>query len=170
MGCLIGKTTGWIIEPRQHADPLQAKLPSSCSSGSANGPCSSATNTAWPGTGTSPPTTTTSSGPCTTPTLTAVTFNEVKTTNYGDTVYIVGSISQLGSWNTDNAVALSASGYTSSNPVWTGKISFPVGTSFQYKYFVKTSSGTVTWESGSNRAYAVAGNCAGTATENDTWM
>ena len=99
-----------------------------------------------------------------------MTFNEVKATNYGDTVYIVGSISQLGSWNTDNAIALSASGYTSSNPVWSGKISFAVGTSFQYKYFIKSSGGSITWESGNNRAYGVSGNCAGTATENDTWM
>ncbi|KAH0144102.1 hypothetical protein KCU67_g13238, partial [Aureobasidium melanogenum] len=148
-----------------------AKLPSSCSSGSATGPCAAATNTNWgnPGSASTGTPTTTTGGSCTTPTAIAVTFNEQKTTVYGETVYIVGSIPALGNWNTDNAVALSASKYTSSNPVWSVTINFATGASFNYKYIKKAQDGTVTWESDPNRSYTVAGNCAGTATENDSW-
>ncbi|KAH0037358.1 extracellular glucoamylase protein, partial [Aureobasidium melanogenum] len=148
-----------------------AKLPSSCSSGSATGPCAAATNTNWgnPGSPSTGTPTTTTGGSCTTPTAIAVTFNEQKTTAYGENIYIVGSIPALGNWNTDNAVALSASKYTSSNPLWTVTINFATGTSFNYKYIKKAQDGTVTWESDPNRSYTVAGNCAGTATENDSW-
>jgi glucoamylase len=146
-------------------------LPSSCSSGSATGPCAAATNTNWgnPGSPSTGTPTTTTGGSCTTPTAIAVTFNEQKTTAYGETVYIVGSIPVLGNWNTDNAVVLSASKYTSSNPVWSVNINFATGASFNYKYIKKAQDGTVTWESDPNRSYTVAGNCAGTATENDSW-
>lgn len=139
-----------------------AKLPSQCSGTSATGPCATATNTNWPGSKTT-------STPCATPTAISVTFNENVQTNYGENVYITGSIAQLGNWNTGSAIALSASKYTSSNPLWYVTISLPTGTSFQYKYFKKESDGSIVWESDPNRQYTVPGSCAGTATENDTW-
>lgn len=132
-----------------------ASLPSSCSATSASGACSTATNTAWPS--------------CATPTLTSVTFNELASTQPGENIYISGSISQLGSWNTNNAVALSAQAYTSDHNIWYVQIKLPPNTSFQYKYFRKESDGTINWESDPNRSYTVPGNCAGTATEADSW-
>lgn len=147
-----------------------ASLPNACSSGSATGPCSTATNTNWGSTPTSSHSSSpTSSGACTTPTLTAVTFNEIATTTYGENVYIVGSTSQLGSWNPSNAIALSASKYTSSDNLWYVTIDLPAGQSFQYKYIRKESNGNIEWESDPNRSYTVPANCQGTATENDTW-
>jgi len=86
----------------------------------------------------------------------AVTFNELATTAYGTTVKIAGSIAALGSWNSGSAVALSASGYTASNPLWSVTINFAPATSFEYKFIQVSSTGTVSWESGSNRAYTVA--------------
>jgi glucoamylase len=146
----------------------QAKLPNSCSSGSATGPCSAATNTNWnnPGSPTTPTATSTAtSSSCTL----AITFNEQKTTSYGENIYIVGSIPALGNWNTANAVALSASGYTASNPKWTVTISFASGTSFNYKYIKKAQDGSVVWESDPNRSYTVGSTCGGSATQNDSW-
>lgn len=141
-----------------------AKLPSSCSGSSATGPCATATSTfSRPGS----PTTT---SPCTaTPTLTNVLFKEVATTTYGENVYILGSITRLGSWNTNNAVALSASNYTSDDNLWFVTLSLPVGTNFQYKYIRKETDGSIRYESDPNRSYTVPGNCAGSATESDTW-
>ncbi|EED14995.1 glucan 1,4-alpha-glucosidase, putative [Talaromyces stipitatus ATCC 10500] len=163
-------------------------IPSSCTTGSAIGTYSTPTATSWPstltsGTGspgsttsatgsvsTSVSATTTSAGSCTTPTSVAVTFDEIATTSYGENVYIVGSISQLGSWNTANAIALSASKYTTSNNLWYVTINLPAGTTFQYKYIRKESDGTVKWESDPNRSYTVPSACGvSTATENDTW-
>jgi glucoamylase len=146
---------------------LQAKAPSVCSRGSATGPCATATNTAWPGR-TSTPTT---PGQCSsTPTNTRVTFNERRTTNFGQTVYISGSISQLGSWDANSAIALSATQYTSSDPLWTAAINLPAGTIFAYKYLIKNQDGSIaSYESDPNRSYTVPRNCAGTATQSDTW-
>lgn len=90
--------------------------------------------------------TTTSSTTCTAATSVSVTFNERVTTTYGENVYVVGSISQLGSWSTSSAIALSASSYTTSNPIWTATISLPIGTTFEYKFIKKESDGSIVWE------------------------
>ncbi|OGE49561.1 hypothetical protein PENARI_c020G01612 [Penicillium arizonense] len=114
--------------------------------------------------------TTASSTTCTAATSVAVTFNELVTTTYGEDVYVVGSISQLGSWSTSSAIALSASSYTSSNPLWTATISLPVGTTFEYKFIKKESDGSIVWESDPNRSYTVPTGCSGTtATASATW-
>ncbi|MEU5885296.1 carbohydrate-binding module family 20 domain-containing protein [Streptomyces sp. NPDC047461] len=84
-----------------------------------------------------------------TSTVTA-TFNEYAATTSGQDVYVVGSIAALGSWDTSKAVKLSSSGY----PVWSGAVSVPVNTSFEFKYVKKDGSGNVTWESNANRAAA----------------
>lgn len=107
---------------------------------------------------------------CATATAVAVTFNEKVTTVVGQTIKIAGSISQLGSWDTSKAPALSASQYTSSNPLWSTTISLPAGTSFEYKFIKVESSGSVTYESGSNRVYTVPKTCATTATVATTWQ
>lgn len=141
-----------------------AKLPSSCTGGSANGPCSAATNTVFPGRPT--PTTPTCSS---TPSNVAVTFFEQKQTVPGQDLYVVGSISQLGSWNTDNAVPLSANDYNSIQPVWMGTVSVPAGQAFQYKFIIKQSGQPIQYESDPNRQYTAKANCAGTATVNTSW-
>ncbi|OQO06605.1 hypothetical protein B0A48_08390 [Cryoendolithus antarcticus] len=104
-----------------------------------------------------------------TPTLTTVTFNEFKITTPGDTIYITGSISQLGNWNTSAAVALSAAQYTSSNPKWFTSVSLAAGGVVSYKYSVKSGDGPIIWESDPDRTLTVAENCAGMATQNDNW-
>ncbi|KAK4629324.1 Glucoamylase I [Fulvia fulva] len=143
-----------------------ARLPGSCSGSSATGLCATATNTfSRPGS-TGTPTTTACSA---TPTLTNVLFNEIATTTFGENVFIVGSISQLGSWDTSKAVALSADKYTSSNNLWYVSVSLPAGTSFQYKYVRKENDGSTRYEGDPNRSYTVPRNCDGSATVNDTW-
>ena len=125
------------------------------------------TGTATSATGTKTSATATS---CVTATSVAVTFNERKTTTFGQTVKIVGNIAALGNWNTANAVALSATGYTSSNPVWSATVSLPAGQAIQYKYIVVNSDGSVTWEADPNHSYTVPATCATTATKSDSWQ
>jgi glucoamylase len=163
-------------------------IPSSCSMGSATGTYSTPTGTSWPSTltsggagttttsvsitttTTSVSKTTSSTTSCTTPTSVAVTFDEIATTYYGENVFIAGSISQLGSWDTSKAIALSASQYTSGNHLWFATINLPAGTTFQYKYIRKESDGSIVWESDPNRSYTVPSGCGvSTATESDTW-
>jgi alpha-amylase len=91
------------------------------------------------------------------------------TTTYGENIYISGSISELGDWDTDDAVALSADEYTSSNHLWYVEVTLPAGTSFEYKFIEKDGS-SVTWENDPNRSYTVPTGCSGTtATVTATW-
>jgi alpha-amylase len=91
-----------------------------------------------------------------------VTFNENATTFWGQNVFVVGSIAELGSWNTNNAIALSAATY----PIWSGTATLPTNTYVEYKYIKKNPDGTITWESGANRSYTTG---ASNVTLNDTW-
>ncbi|KAJ5260542.1 hypothetical protein N7478_012147 [Penicillium angulare] len=108
---------------------------------------------------------------CSQATALPVRFEEVVTTTYGENVYISGSISALGDWDTDDAIALSAVDYTSSDPLWYVVVTLPVGTSFEYKFIEKTDgSSSVEWESDPNRSYTVPTGCAGTtATVTASW-
>jgi hypothetical protein len=107
---------------------------------------------------------------CATPVSTvAVTFNSKTTTSVGQTVKIVGSISQLGNWDTASAPALSAEKYTASNPTWSTSINLPAGTSFEYKFIRVESNGAVTYESGANRVYTVPKGCDGKMVVDTQW-
>ncbi|KAI1139661.1 carbohydrate-binding module family 20 protein [Hypoxylon sp. FL0543] len=113
---------------------------------------------------------TTSTGTCAAATSVAVTFQELKTTTYGQTVKIAGNVAALGNWDTSKAVALSASSYTSSNPLWKATITLPAGQAIQYKYILVDTDGSVTWESDPNRSYSVPKSCAtSTVKDVDTW-
>lgn len=132
-----------------------------------SGLCSTSTSTA---TATSTTTSATSAA-CVQVTAIPVRFEEIVTTSYGENIYLAGSISELGDWNTNNAVALSADQYTSSIHLWYVVVTIPVGTSFQYKFIEKTDgSSSVTWEDDPNRSYTVPTGCSeSTATVTATW-
>lgn len=92
-----------------------------------------------------------------------VSFAVNATTVWGQNVYVVGNLPQLGSWNPASGVALASASY----PVWTGTVDLPAGTTFEYKYVKRDGSGNVTWESGANRVATVGAN--GSLTLSDTW-
>ncbi|PNS21068.1 Alpha-amylase A type-1/2 [Sphaceloma murrayae] len=112
---------------------------------------------------------TTSASTCATPSTIATTFRVRITTSFGQNIRLVGSTSQLGSWNPANGVALSASSYTAANPVWTGTVSVVAGTTFQYKFVRVESDGSFTWEADPNRSYSAVG-CSGTAGVDAVWQ
>ncbi|KAJ5684875.1 uncharacterized protein N7477_001220 [Penicillium maclennaniae] len=165
------------------AVPMASGLPRVymlASSASGNGPCATGSTTTATSTSTTATTKTatsvsssthssTSTKTCTQATALPVLFKEIVTTVYGESIYLSGSISQLGDWNTADAVALSADEYTSSNHLWYVEVTLPVGTSFEYKFIEKAGS-SVTWESDPNRSYTVPTGCSGTtATVTATW-
>ncbi|ROO88814.1 alpha-amylase [Actinocorallia herbida] len=98
-------------------------------------------------TGPTPTPTQTPTEPPTTPATVAAAFNVYAETVPGEDVYVVGNTPALGSWDTDDAVKLSASGY----PVWTGSVALPANGTVEYKFLKKTAAGSVTWESNPNR-------------------
>ncbi|KAF7118914.1 hypothetical protein CNMCM5793_008550 [Aspergillus hiratsukae] len=139
-------------------------VPSSWVSGS--GLCGSGSTTTTTTTTTATATTTA----CTSATALPILFEEILTTTFGENIYLSGSISQLGNWDTSSAIALSASKYTSSNPEWYVTVTVPVGTSFQYKFFKNVSDGSIVWETDPNRSYTVPSGCGGTTvTLSGTW-
>jgi alpha-amylase len=93
----------------------------------------------------------------------AVTFDVNATTNFGQNVFVVGSIPALGNWNTGSAIALSSATY----PVWSGTVTIPANTTFQYKYIKKNPDGSITWESDPNQSYTTG--ASGSVTLNDSW-
>lgn len=172
------------VVPAAWGETSASGVPATCSATSATGTYSTATNTNWPGTltsGTSATTTTGGTGgttttstttttACTTPTSVAVTFDLTATTGYGENIKLSGSIPALGSWDTDNAVPMSADKYTSSDHLWYVAVDLPAGTSFQYKYIRVESDGSIQWESDPNNSYTVPAACGTTtATHTDSW-
>ncbi|KAF2864483.1 carbohydrate-binding module family 20 [Piedraia hortae CBS 480.64] len=102
----------------------------------------------------------------------SVTFTERVTTVFGESVRLVGSATQLGSWDPANGLAMSANGYTDSNPIWSLTVSLPAGLTFQYKYVVVGIDGTIRWEADPNRSFVVpfaTGQSSATSTAN-TWQ
>ncbi|PMD22631.1 carbohydrate-binding module family 20 protein [Hyaloscypha hepaticicola] len=179
------------VVPYSWGEPTASSVPSVCSSTSAIGTYSTASTGSWPanqtpasgvssstatttgtGSGSSKTSTSTSSTQttCAAATSVAVTFDEIVTTTYGETIKIAGDVSVLGNWNTADAYALSASSYTSSNPLWDVTISFAPGTVIQYKYINVASDGAVTWEADPNHTYTVPATCATAVTVSNTWQ
>nr|ADO32576.1 ginsenoside-beta-D-glucosidase precursor [Aspergillus niger] len=184
------------VVPASWGETSASSVPGTCAATSAIGTYSSVTVTSWPSivatggtTTTATPTgsgsvtstskttatasktsTSTSSTSCTTPTAVAVTFDLTATTTYGENIYLVGSISQLGDWETSDGIALSADKYTSSDPLWYVTVTLPAGESFEYKFIRIESDDSVEWESDPNREYTVPQACGtSTATVTDTW-
>lgn len=160
-------------------------LPSTCSGLSVAGTYVTATNTAFPAnqtpqsgiptsttppTGTTTTTTTSTSAACTPAASVLVTFDELVTTIFGETVKIAGSIPALGSWDPTKAIALSASGYTATNPLWSITIELAAGQTFDYKLINVAADGTVTWEADPNRTLTLAASCATATTVSGKWQ
>ncbi len=165
------------IIPPSWASNGANKVPGSCSGQTAQGTYASATATSFPANQTpktgAPPTstTTTSAQPTCTPVASvAVTFRETVTTQFGQTIKIVGNTAELGNWDTSKAVALDASEYTSNNHVWKATISLPAGKAIEYKYINVQSDGSVRWEADPNHQYAVPKSCSKTASRADSWQ
>ncbi|GAA3734758.1 alpha-amylase [Spinactinospora alkalitolerans] len=91
----------------------------------------------------------------------AVGFHANVTTWYGQNVLVVGDLPQLGSWNPDDAVAMSSADY----PIWKTTVDLPLDQRFEYKFIKRNPDGTVEWESGGNRSYTPSGP----VTLNDDW-
>ncbi|SFC70193.1 carbohydrate-binding module family 20 domain-containing protein [Streptomyces aidingensis] len=94
----------------------------------------------------------------------AVSFGVEAHTQWGENVYVVGNIPELGGWDTGNALPLGSADY----PVWRLDVELPAGASIEYKYLRKWDGQSgVTWENGGNRTATVP--ASGTLTLNDTW-
>ena len=74
------------------------------------------------------------------------------TTYWGQSVYVVGSIPALGSWDPSSAVLLSPDSY----PTWAGTIAVPTSTAVEWKCIKREESDAsagLVWQSGSNNTF-----------------
>jgi hypothetical protein len=78
---------------------------------------------------------------------TQASFSANVDTVFGQEVYAVGSIPELGGWDPTKAPKLTPSPY----PSWTKTIELPKNASFEWKLVKIDAAGHVTWEPGSNR-------------------
>lgn len=87
-----------------------------------------------------------------------VIFHVQAETNYGENIYIVGNIPELGNWDPDNCTeALLNPNYLE----WFLPVSVPAGTQIEFKFIKKDSTGAITWESGENRVITSSPDSAG---------
>ncbi|GAA4877338.1 carbohydrate-binding module family 20 domain-containing protein [Kitasatospora terrestris] len=93
-------------------------------------------------------------------------FRATATTVWGQGLFVVGDLAELGAWDPAKAVPLSTDAGT--YPLWTGTAPLPPDTAVQYKYLKKNPDGTVIWEGGDNRTGVTPPTGAPTFT--DTWQ
>ena len=69
-------------------------------------------------------------------------------TRFGQSVYVVGNLEELGNWNPAQAVKLEPSSY----PTWTGSITLPNATAFEWKCIKRSerNPSQATWQRGAD--------------------
>ena len=155
--------------PPSWAFPAGNTLPDSCGTFAVAGSYASATVN-FPGSQTPNPSATVPTpqptGGCS---EVLVTFNTRVSTQWGQSVKLVGNHPALGNWNPANGVLLSASAYTSSNPLWSITVPLPAGTSIQFKFVTIQADRSVVWERDPNHSFTVPSTCD-IVTRWDNWQ
>ncbi len=82
-------------------------------------------------------------------------------TSLGQKIYVVGSIPELGSWDTSKAIDAFHNPDTVQWFNWFLPVSVPKGKSFQYKFVMKDNLGNIVWESGNNRSVTASMSSSG---------
>jgi glucoamylase len=101
-----------------------------------------------------------------------VTFNLNATTFFGENMYMIGNTSELGNFNSNDALAGSATNYTAERPLWNFVVELPAGVGIGYRYLRLEPNGTYIAE---NRTqYLAVQACKGGAgvveqTVEDAW-
>ncbi|GGT03711.1 hypothetical protein GCM10010156_71980 [Planobispora rosea] len=93
----------------------------------------------------------------------AASFNVEAATAFGQNVFVVGNLPELGGWDPAKALRLSSGDY----PVWRGALLLPPNTAVAFKYIKKNPDGSVIWESDPDRTFTTPPT--GTASRNDSW-
>ena len=68
-------------------------------------------------------------------------------TQWGETLYLVGSLPQLGDWDPQHAIPLSSDHF----PTWHTTLQLPAGVRFEWKLITQDSQGRRWWHAGENR-------------------
>ncbi|CAM3958462.1 IPT/TIG domain-containing protein [Paenibacillus alkaliterrae] len=88
-------------------------------------------------------------------------------TTMGESVNLVGSVSEIGNWNPAKAIGSMYNQVVYQYPSWYYDVSVPAGAAIEFK-FIKKSGSNVTWEGGLNHKFTAP--TTGTATVNVNWQ
>ncbi|OLN97576.1 Glucoamylase P [Colletotrichum chlorophyti] len=100
--------------------PASSKVPATCASSSTPGVYVPAVAAGAPNV----------TGSCTVP----VSFFVNATTYFGEDLFVLGNIADLGSWNVENAQPMNADRYTDQRPLWNAEVELPGGQNVSYVY------------------------------------
>ena len=83
---------------------------------------------------------------------TAVRFKVNATTAWGQSIYLVGGVSELGNWSPTMAIGpfYNNTASIATYPEWFFDVSVPANKTFEYKFIKIDGSGNIVWESGLN--------------------
>ena len=91
-----------------------------------------------------------------------VTFNVARVTRPGESVWVVGNVTELGGWDVSGGVEMKAGAYREGYPRWWASVEFAAGgEGVAYKYYQKEANGGGAFEGGGNREVSLegAGGC-----------
>ncbi len=87
-----------------------------------------------------------------------VAFTNTQSTAFGQSVFVLGSIPQLGNWDPTRAIKMRAISCNGSTCTWALAVALPEGASYEFKYVVRSDcatcysdAGNIIYESGANR-------------------
>lgn len=109
--------------------------------------------------------------PNTTVSCTVLVLFEVNaTTYYGENMYLVGNVPDLGSWSLDNSMPLNPGNYSSERPLWYANVYLPAGQEVSYVYVREENCGQPSIYETTNRTLTVPA-CGGAAiSTDDAWV
>ena len=87
-------------------------------------------------------------------------------TSYGNNVYLVGNIHELGNWDITRAVGplFNSTSTIGNYPTWFYDVNVPAATTVEYKFIKLDGTGNVIWESGNNHTYVTPSSATSTVT------
>ena len=83
--------------------------------------------------------------------------NWTVTTSEDRPVFLIGNTRELGEWNPDEALPLSAQHVGRHLHDWNVDLVLPRGQTIEFKFIQKTERGDVLWEEGENRSFTAKG-------------
>src|SRR5436309_457606 len=90
----------------------------------------------------------------------AVLFTNTTSTSFGQSIFVLGSIPQLGNWEPTRAIKMVPASCVSSTCDWSVTIGIPEGTSYEYK-FVKRDDCALCYSNAANIIYEPGANRTG---------
>jgi hypothetical protein len=73
---------------------------------------------------------------------TSVTFSMKKSTHFGQNIFLVGNVRELGNWNPEKALSFNSLHY----PTWSATVNISPKTAVEFKFIIKNPDGSIIWE------------------------